>query len=390
MRRTTNLLLAAAALALTGCLDPIVGAACQEGLTACGKECVDLDDDLANCGACGNACDTEFCVEGVCSEQDDCIDPEGPGTCEDAGPPDANPEDPDADPTEPDASMADANTIDAGPGDPDANVDAAPIDAAGDPDALVCDPLLECNGMCVDSLTDPDHCGTCGNDCPSGICILGDCLGGTPGHVVIIGHDYRSPREGMNRLLGNSVFLNFESFDPEVRVLSYRFHSTNQVVAGAEQAIDQVATELGRTWSRTVVESAAEINAGLPTADVLLIHSQNGMLADDAELIALGTDISVAVNAFIAAQGIVIVLDGVAPHGGTYQVAQAAGLFTAGGRTTVTGQNLDVVVPGDSVGSNVPLVYAAEQTSVSFDTSENVAVVEAPSGEPVVVHRTVF
>jgi hypothetical protein len=251
--------------------------------------------------------------------------------------------------------------------------------------------MLECNGVCIDSFTDPDNCGSCGNVCASGVCVAGDCVGAQgSGHVIIIGHDFKKPRSGMNHLLGNAVFLNFEAFDPVVRVLAYRRHATAEVVAGADAAIDQIALEYGRTWSKTTVNTAAAINTGLATADVLVIYSQDGVLADDAGLVALGDDIALAVNAFLAAQGIVVIMDGEAAHGGTYQVAQAAGLFTAGGRTTVTGQTLDVVAPASSIGANVPLVYLAEQTSVSFDTSESVAVVEAANGQPVVVHRTVF
>ncbi len=42
--------------------------ACDPGLTQCPAGCVDTGSDVANCGACGNACAAEHsCVEGACT-----------------------------------------------------------------------------------------------------------------------------------------------------------------------------------------------------------------------------------------------------------------------------------------------------------------------------------
>ena len=47
---------------------------CPDAKTLCGGSCVDLATDAANCGACGNACDTGECVHGacICVEPGDC------------------------------------------------------------------------------------------------------------------------------------------------------------------------------------------------------------------------------------------------------------------------------------------------------------------------------
>lgn len=61
---------------------------CDEGEAACGEECLDLEKDHDNCGACNNPCDNDqVCEEGVCirylncyvacDEDDDC----GAGIC---------------------------------------------------------------------------------------------------------------------------------------------------------------------------------------------------------------------------------------------------------------------------------------------------------------------
>jgi hypothetical protein len=39
-----------------------------------------------------------------------------------------------------------------------------------------CLPLADCNGVCVDTTSDPNNCQTCGNVCPSGTCVDSQCL----------------------------------------------------------------------------------------------------------------------------------------------------------------------------------------------------------------------
>lgn len=44
---------------------------CDGNLACCDAGCIDVQDDLANCGACGNACGAgKICVEGACKACD--------------------------------------------------------------------------------------------------------------------------------------------------------------------------------------------------------------------------------------------------------------------------------------------------------------------------------
>ena len=38
----------------------------SQGLTDCGGYCANLTSDAANCGACGQSCNGQFCNNGVC------------------------------------------------------------------------------------------------------------------------------------------------------------------------------------------------------------------------------------------------------------------------------------------------------------------------------------
>lgn len=47
-------------------LPPGAGPTCASPLVACGNGCVDLDTDADHCGACGRACPTAICRDGLC------------------------------------------------------------------------------------------------------------------------------------------------------------------------------------------------------------------------------------------------------------------------------------------------------------------------------------
>jgi|GEM_PF-182215 len=52
------------------CIEGVATATCDGGLACCGTVCIDTDNDLANCGACGEPCSvdqgTAVCTQGAC------------------------------------------------------------------------------------------------------------------------------------------------------------------------------------------------------------------------------------------------------------------------------------------------------------------------------------
>ena len=107
---------------------------CAAPLVDCGipNACSDLNDDKQNCGSCGNACPAgDVCIGGACCRPN--VLPNG-------------------------------------------------LQAPGcRPATLDCGALANCNGICVDKMTDGSNCGTCGNVCQAGGgCAAGRCTSPTP------------------------------------------------------------------------------------------------------------------------------------------------------------------------------------------------------------------
>jgi hypothetical protein len=244
------------------------------------------------------------------------------------------------------------------------------------------DGLISCGPLCIDPMgDDPDNCGGCGIRCASGLCVDGMCVEGTPGHIVIIGHDYETTRAGMNQVAGNSVFL---ASGAPVRVLVYEGSATSRAIAGVDRAINQVATDRGRSWTRAVA-TAAGLLVELRTADVFVVYAQSN--ASDAELIGLGGDWRIGLGTFLRRGGVVVVFETPSEdNAGTYQLLDAAGLFTATAITDVSGDAVDLVSAVDGVALGVPVRYRGETSTVWFSTPATEVVVRHADG-PVVLHR---
>ncbi|MEZ4256703.1 MAG: hypothetical protein R3A78_13495 [Polyangiales bacterium] len=241
-------------------------------------------------------------------------------------------------------------------------------------------PRKECPDGCVDITSDPINCGDCDVQCASGVCAMGVCELVAPGHLVVIGHDYRSSNGPMRRVLGNSVFL---AQGNPVAMLAYEGSVATAARDGINAAIDETATILGRTWSPTAGD-AGFITYLLASADVFVIYPQAS--GTDAELRNLGATWSQALTEFLDRGGIVVLAEGPASHAGTWQILEGAGVFQANGRTVVNDDDLSVSSPLDAVVVGVPISYKGLKNTMWFDTTEDTTVVSLPDG-PVVVHR---
>ncbi|MGE0789275.1 MAG: MXAN_6577-like cysteine-rich protein [Sandaracinaceae bacterium] len=393
--RIVALCVAAAALgSLVGCQSSIVGSDCRADLTLCGDVCVDLSSDPLHCGACDVACaDEQACRFGMCV--DDRMD---------AGPAQVGEGGADGDVLDPDAGLP----ADAGP---PPGCDLGELACSGEcvrPDtdrrhcggcgaacgfAEVCAlgecvyecgaPLAECDGICVDPRSNPDHCGACGTQCPSGVCAYGVCQGPLAGHVVVIGHDYVVSRPLMNRLAGNAVFLVPRS---PARVLVYEGDATSRSIAGTDAAIDQVADETGRTWTREPVV-ADEVSLRLASSDAFVVYAQSG--AESDRIKDLARLWGAALGTFLRRGGVLVVFDGAGINDGTHRLLGPLGLMRSTGVTVITGEVLDVVNPSDALALGVPLRYRGESSSVRFGTRDGTPVVMDSIG-PVVLHDVVL
>jgi hypothetical protein len=376
----------ATALFAGGCFDSLVGGECQDGFAQDGSRCVAINPDAADAMIDPDARDGA--PRDARDGGDDDVD-----ASVDAGPndPDANV---DAGPNDPDASVdagggggADAS-VDAGPNDPDAGVDAGPndpdasVDATPPVDALVCDPpLTECFGECVDTEIDPDNCGACGTVCGTGLCEMGECVGETVGHVVLIGHDYSTWRTAQARVLGNAVAL---APGNPIRVVFYRGNAASGFLEQVSAAITSGLGSSGRTWEFEVANTDDELRDLLRTNSALIVLPQDGT-GDAVE--ATGAASQVQLNQFLARGGSIVVLEGT--RGQSHRFLVGAQLLAVTGPMSITNQTVSVIAPTDAVATAVPTPYRAESRSVSFTLSNGTHVVVDSLFRPVVVHLTV-
>lgn len=264
-----------------------------------------------------------------------------------------------------------------------------PVDPPVDPPILVCaDPLVACRGECISVESDPLNCGACGRICPSNICTAGECVGATPGDVVLIGHDMSGALSGssQSKVLTNAVSI--PTTDP-IRVLSYEAGADAQTAAHVRALLG------GGIRNRNVVFTAASAEAvaadGLYASyDVVLIHGAAG--PDPTEL---GQQWRSSLMTFTGKGGVVVALDSGASD--VPALVSSAHLLQVTGHLPLGGSTKFVVSSAsDVVGAQVLSPYAAFGASVGFlgapePDPDLTWVVRTDDGAslPTVIHRVV-
>ncbi len=238
-------------------------------------------------------------------------------------------------------------------------VDPPPVDPPVDPPVLVCeDPLVACRGECISIENDPLNCGACGRICPSNICVARECVGATPGDVVLIGHDMSNVMSWSSqaKVLANAVSI--PTTDP-IRVLSYEAGVPWQTSIVVRMVLEQRITNRKVQFTAASVES---LDSGSLYADFDVVLFHGGVGADPA---ALGSRWSGPLQTFTKRGGVFVAIDG----GDTDVPAfvNATGLLDVSGHTPIAGSTQFVIAgAADIVGAQVLSPFAAFGKSVGF------------------------
>jgi hypothetical protein len=188
----------------------------------------------------------------------------------------------------------------------------------------------------------------------------------------------------LRRILGNAVFI---SQSATVRVLAYTQYADADQMARVDSAISSVASIIGRFWQKAASTDPTFIADHLLENDVLLVYRQNA--PDAATLRAVGSQWTSALNAFLAVGGVVVFTDSTANQSGTYNIFDAAGVFSCSGLIAGNGRTASVAQPGDAVVQGTTTSYLASSNSATFSTTDAViVVVDVATSRPFVVHKT--
>lgn len=248
----------------------------------------------------------------------------------------------------------------------------------GDGDECPADRTV-CAEACVDLDTDGEHCGACGVACPSGLCAAGTCVGAVAGHVVAIGHDYRTVHAASARVLANAVALGGRH---PVRVALWAGDAGDATTAAITAALELGMPATGRAWTQVAAQGLPP--ADRTTTDVWIAAPQRAAAGEQR---ALGTAWAERLDRFVAAGGVVVALAG--PDAGAMELVAAAGLLDLAPAATASGQVLQVVALTDALAVGVPSPYLGAAGTTAFRTAGDpgTIVVTTPAGEPVVVHQ---
>jgi hypothetical protein len=144
---------------------------------------------------------------------------------------------------------------------------------------------------------------------------------------------------------------------------------------------------VGRAWQKTVANDAAEVVSKLLENDVLLVYIQNA--PSPAALREVGGQWTSVLNSFLNVGGVVVFTDSTAFGAGTYNIFDAAGVFSCSGLVAATNHTAVVSKPGDAVAQGTTTNYLGSSNSATFSTEEDIVVaIDKETGRPFVIHKT--
>jgi hypothetical protein len=267
-------------------------------------------------------------------------------------------------------------------------------------------PLIECQGQCVDPESfnsDPENCGKCGNECPSGICQAAKCVGARYGNIALLCMDLESATatSSPSTLLGNAVFM--PSANP-VKVLGYTHGARAAAVTRVNSVIGWEGSARHRSADITEANTAAAVTANLNILDyqVLLIHDLDQATSGDPAAAATTWESGSVLSSFAKAGGVIIVLDGGDGVGEMHELINAGNLLDPSGKTSLSGQT-DITkeqvwnnAPFDVLSVNVLSQFLGTSHTCTFDTNakpgpDTIFVLsdDQAGGAPVAIHRVI-
>ncbi|MFH0900761.1 MAG: hypothetical protein V2A73_09055 [Pseudomonadota bacterium] len=208
----------------------------------------------------------------------------------------------------------------------------------------------------------------------------------TPGHVVLVGHDFYQHNASEDKIIGNAILLAATTGDIKVAAYTQYAHLVEEV-ANTNAAIGSRLTALGRTWTPSAFSDYTTLASNLQGKHVLLVYEQENTTA--TTLGNIGTAWATDLRRFVDRGGVVVVCDFQAGTGGTYKILANSGLMavTAAAQALPPG-SLVVNTASDPVASGLTGTFTSLYNHLSFTTSDGVNVIATPTNlYPVVVHK---
>jgi hypothetical protein len=230
-------------------------------------------------------------------------------------------------------------------------------------------PLADCAGQCVNLLRDPKNCGACGTVCASQYCYLATCQGSVAGNIIVIGHDFQKTlgTDEEAKLLTNAVFYN----DGAVNLVSFEHYADAPTVTNGLGLLTAYAKKLSIVLNvqSTADDTVLSNDTLLASASVVLVWDQP--TAASGALGSLGQAAAPHLSKFVQGGGIVITLDADQGVGEMPAFLTRAALLAVTGHGAVAaGSPADVPLAGLSIARGMTSVYAVEQNTAWFTTSE--------------------